>query len=144
MSGLILDVFTDVENGDKKAEQTEPLTEGTCEKTEAQSPVLINPENKVVENGNERAPLDEEEGYKVILREHGRTHHGHSHSHGHVHSAPSSLSSVAWMVIMGDGLHNLTDGLAIGAAFAGSITGGLSTATAVFCHELPHELGEDL
>lgn len=30
-----------------------------------------------------------------------------------------------------------------GAAFATSITGGLSTAVAVLCHELPHELGED-
>lgn len=82
-----------------------------------------------------------DDGYTVILREHAREHHGHSHSHGHVHSAPHSLSAVAWMVVMGDGLHNLTDGLAIGAAFAAGIPGGLSTAIAVFCHELPHELG---
>ncbi|VEL08842.1 unnamed protein product [Protopolystoma xenopodis] len=27
-------------------------------------------------------------------------------------------------------------------AFAGSISGGISTAVAVFCHELPHELGD--
>ena len=65
--------------------------------------------------------------------------HGHGHSHGPV---PTSISSVAWMVIMGDGLHNFTDGLAIGAAFADGVTSGLSTAVAVFCHELPHELGE--
>ena len=45
------------------------------------------------------------------------------------------------MVIAGDGLHNLTDGLAIGAAFAISIWGGISTTVAVFCHELPHEVG---
>ena len=37
--------------------------------------------------------------------------HGHGHSHGPL---PSSVSSVAWMVIMGDGLHNFSDGLAIG------------------------------
>lgn len=42
---------------------------------------------------------------------------------------------------MGDGLHNFTDGMAIGAAFAANIAGGFSTAVAVFCHELPHELG---
>ena len=42
---------------------------------------------------------------------------------------------------MGDGLHNFTDGMAIGAAFANNIAGGFSTALAVFCHELPHELG---
>jgi zinc transporter 10 len=45
------------------------------------------------------------------------------------------------MVVMGDGLHNFTDGMAIGAAFAANIAGGFSTAVAVFCHELPHELG---
>ncbi|XP_014240181.1 zinc transporter foi [Cimex lectularius] len=78
----------------------------------------------------------------IILREHETRHHGHAHTHGHVHSAPESLGSVAWMVVMGDGIHNLTDGLAIGAAFAANIGGGVSTAVAVFCHELPHEIGD--
>ncbi|XP_041988378.1 zinc transporter foi [Aricia agestis] len=82
------------------------------------------------------------DSYTVILREHSRAHHGHSHSHGHVHAPPSSMSSVAWMVIMGDGLHNFADGMAIGAAFASNIAGGFSTAIAVLCHELPHELGD--
>lgn len=82
------------------------------------------------------------ENYTIILREHETNHHGHSHTHGHVHSPPDSLSAVAWMVIMGDGLHNFTDGMAIGAAFSNNIAGGFSTAIAVFCHELPHELGD--
>lgn len=86
--------------------------------------------------------LKDGDSYTVILREHSRAHHGHSHAHGHVHAPPSSLSSVAWMVIMGDGLHNFTDGMAIGAAFASNIAGGFSTAIAVLCHELPHELGD--
>lgn len=50
----------------------------------------------------------------IILREHESSHHGHSHKHGHVHSPPESLSAVVWMIIMGDGLHNFTDGMAIG------------------------------
>lgn len=72
--------------------------------------------------------------------------HSHSHKHGHSHGAvdtkSESLSSIVWMVILGDGLHNFTDGMAIGAAFSNNIAGGFSTAVAVFCHELPHELGD--
>ncbi|GFY72637.1 zinc transporter ZIP10 [Trichonephila inaurata madagascariensis] len=68
--------------------------------------------------------------------------HSHGHGHGHSHEVPDSVTAVAWMVIMGDGLHNFCDGLAIGAAFASGIEGGISTSVAVFCHELPHELGD--
>ncbi|XP_072387859.1 zinc transporter foi isoform X1 [Diabrotica undecimpunctata] len=87
-------------------------------------------------------PEHKNDDYTVIVREHKSEHHGHSHKHGHVHAAPKNFSSVAWMVIMGDGLHNFTDGMAIGAAFSGSLAGGFSTTVAVFCHELPHELGD--
>ncbi|GBO23924.1 Zinc transporter foi, partial [Araneus ventricosus] len=72
----------------------------------------------------------------VIVSEH------HGHGHAHSHEIPQSVSAVAWMVIMGDGLHNFCDGLAIGAAFASSDADGISTTVAVFCHELPHELGD--
>ncbi|CAD5115838.1 DgyrCDS4776 [Dimorphilus gyrociliatus] len=65
-----------------------------------------------------------------------------SKGHGHSHDVPDSMGAVAWMVIFGDGLHNFSDGLAIGAAFAAGIGGGVSTAVAVLCHELPHELGD--
>ncbi len=97
----------------------------------------------LVENGSNETKdksTMKEESYTIILREHESKHHGHSHAHGHVHSPPRSMSAVAWMVIMGDGLHNFTDGMAIGAAFSNNIAGGFSTAIAVFCHELPHEL----
>ncbi|KAH8301162.1 hypothetical protein KR018_004009 [Drosophila ironensis] len=87
-------------------------------------------------------PKDKDNHVTVILREHESSHHGHSHRHGHVHSPPETLSAVAWMIIMGDGLHNFTDGMAIGAAFAENLAGGFSTSLAVFCHELPHELGD--
>lgn len=60
--------------------------------------------------------------YRLLIpREHSRAHHGHSHSHGHVHAPPSSIASVAWMVIMGDGLHNFTDGMAIGKSNRSSL-----------------------
>ena len=75
-----------------------------------------------------------------------------------MHSAPRTIASVAWMVsdqsesniltiyqsqvILGDGIHNLADGMAIGVAFASGPWSGVSTSVAVLCHELPHEIGE--
>ncbi|XP_033619587.1 zinc transporter ZIP5 [Fukomys damarensis] len=64
-------------------------------------------------------------------------HQGHSHGH-----QGGGGAHITWMVLLGDGLHNLTDGLAIGAAFSDGFSSGLSTTVAVFCHELPHELGD--
>uniref|UniRef100_A0A8D0VLX5 Solute carrier family 39 member 10 n=1 Tax=Sus scrofa TaxID=9823 RepID=A0A8D0VLX5_PIG len=85
---------------------------------------------------------------KTVLRKHNHQwHHKHSHhSHGPCHSGSdlkeTGIANIAWMVIMGDGIHNFSDGLAIGAAFSSGLTGGISTSIAVFCHELPHELGD--
>ncbi|XP_054578737.1 zinc transporter ZIP10 isoform X1 [Eptesicus fuscus] len=85
---------------------------------------------------------------KTVLRKHAHQwHHKHSHhSHGPCHSGSdlkdTGIANIAWMVIMGDGIHNFSDGLAIGAAFSAGLTGGISTSIAVFCHELPHELGD--
>ncbi|KAJ6658143.1 hypothetical protein lerEdw1_001619 [Lerista edwardsae] len=67
-------------------------------------------------------------------------HHGHSH--GPVGNLNAGIADIAWMVILGDGIHNFIDGLAIGAAFSDGLSSGLSTTVAVFCHELPHELGD--
>ncbi|CAF4009015.1 unnamed protein product [Adineta steineri] len=50
--------------------------------------------------------------------------------------------STGWMIIIGDGIHNVADGLAIGAAFAENTMFGLTTSIAIACHELPTELGE--
>lgn len=41
-----------------------------------------------------------------------------------------------------DALHNLSDGIAIGAAFASGGALGRSTALATLFHELPHEIGD--
>jgi len=52
------------------------------------------------------------------------------------------VSSVAWMIILGDGIHNFADGIAIGASFTSSLGVGVSTSLAVLFHELPHEFGK--
>ncbi|XP_059357436.1 zinc transporter ZIP6-like [Carassius carassius] len=86
--------------------------------------------------------------HHILHHHHSQNHHPHTHSHRHTHSyslqhfQEAGVATLAWMVIMGDGLHNFSDGLAIGAAFTEGLSSGLSTSVAVFCHELPHELGD--
>lgn len=52
------------------------------------------------------------------------------------------VSPLSLMVLIGDGIHNFADGLAIGAAFTQGSAVGIATSITVFCHELPHELGD--
>ncbi|KAK7098276.1 metal cation symporter ZIP14-like isoform X2 [Littorina saxatilis] len=52
------------------------------------------------------------------------------------------VAPVAYMIIFGDALHNLIDGLSIGAAFTDTTLLGISVSVAVMCEELPHELGD--
>ncbi|XP_053507044.1 zinc transporter ZIP6 isoform X2 [Ictalurus furcatus] len=84
--------------------------------------------------------------HHILHHHHSQNHHPHTHTHRHTHSVQhfenAGVATLAWMVIMGDGLHNFSDGLAIGAAFTEGLSSGLSTSVAVFCHELPHELGD--
>uniref|UniRef100_A0A2K6CBP0 Zinc transporter ZIP4 n=1 Tax=Macaca nemestrina TaxID=9545 RepID=A0A2K6CBP0_MACNE len=53
-----------------------------------------------------------------------------------------NLRLLPYVITLGDAVHNFADGLAVGAAFASSWKTGLATSLAVFCHELPHELGD--
>jgi len=46
------------------------------------------------------------------------------------------------MVLLGDGLHNLLDGVLIGAAFLTDVHLGVVTAVAVTAHEIPQEVGD--
>ena len=62
-------------------------------------------------------------------------HHSKQGSADHHH--PMTL-----LVLLGDGLHKLVGGLAVGAAFSISPSVGLTTFVAEIAHEIPHELGD--
>jgi zinc and cadmium transporter len=58
----------------------------------------------------------------------------HAHA-GHRHDASG------WLVTVGDGLHNLLDGVLIAAAFLTDIHLGIVTTLAIMAHEIPQEIG---
>jgi len=59
----------------------------------------------------------------------------HHHQHG-------EKSPAVPLLIIGDTVHNLLDGVAIAAAFMISIPTGIITTLAVAAHEIPQEVGE--
>lgn len=47
-----------------------------------------------------------------------------------------------WMNLFGDSIHNLIDGMIIGASYLVSVPVGLATTIAVVLHEIPQEIGD--
>jgi zinc and cadmium transporter len=66
---------------------------------------------------------------------------GHGHSHSHVTDAHRDAAS-ARLVLLGDGFHNILDGVLIAAAFMTDVHLGIVTAIAVIVHEIPQEVGD--
>jgi zinc and cadmium transporter len=77
---------------------------------------------------------------KVALWRHD---HGHRHAGKAPHSPQRAAPQVA-LIVIGDGLHNLVDGILIAAAFLTDPALGWGTALAVLAHEIPQELGDFL
>lgn len=62
--------------------------------------------------------------------------------HHHSHGQAQEKKAVIPLVILGDVMHNFTDGVAIAATFLISIPLGVVTSLAVAAHEIPQEIGD--
>lgn len=61
--------------------------------------------------------------------------------HDQDNTARISVDTVAWMIVFGDAVLNVIDGLSIGAAFERNILAGISISVAVMLEEVMHRLG---
>jgi len=70
--------------------------------------------------------------------------HGHLHGPEHRSKVDERLrvKKFVYLNLIGDGIHNLIDGMIIGASFLINIQTGLAATIAVFFHELPQEIGD--
>ena len=60
----------------------------------------------------------------------------------HCHRRKCPHHTFTYVNLIGDGVHNFTDGMVIAASFLTSIHLGLITTIAVIFHEIPQELGD--
>ena len=69
-------------------------------------------------------------------------HEGHGHAHGRKHSHDHARQQASGaLVLVGDALHNVLDGVLIAAAFLTDVHLGIVTAAAIMAHEIPQEVG---
>jgi zinc and cadmium transporter len=66
-------------------------------------------------------------------------HGGHFHAEAVERAQQRAAGS---LILIGDGIHNLVDGVLIAAAFLTSVELGVVTSLAVIAHEIPQELGD--
>lgn len=75
---------------------------------------------------------------KLVLWRHCHEDHCETHApeHGHHHERAPGV-----MILIGDTMHNVLDGVLIAAAFLIDINLGIMTGVAVLAHEVPSEVG---
>jgi zinc and cadmium transporter len=78
---------------------------------------------------------------KLAILRHSHHHEGDGHHHHHGHDKHEA-GKAGWMILVGDGMHNFTDGILIAAAFMADPQLGLITGLAIIAHEIPQEIGD--
>ena len=66
-------------------------------------------------------------------------HHGHE---GHTDYDELRQHAAGTMILVGTGLHNLLDGVLLGATFLSSVHMGVVLAVAVIAHQIPQQVGD--
>jgi zinc and cadmium transporter len=74
---------------------------------------------------------------KMVIWRHCHSDSCEAHTHTEHHH-----TSAANLILVGDGMHNLMDGVLIAAAFMTDIDLGIVTSLAVIAHEIPQEVGD--
>ncbi len=64
------------------------------------------------------------------------------HGHAVVTNTHAPFKPAGPMILIGDGLHNFTDGILLAAAFLTDVQLGAVTTLAVVAHEIPREMGD--
>jgi len=78
---------------------------------------------------------------KLAILRHSHHYEGDGHGHAHGHDV-NEAGKAGWVILIGDGLHNFTDGILIAAAFLTDPHLGWMTTAAIIAHELPQEIGD--
>jgi zinc and cadmium transporter len=60
----------------------------------------------------------------------------------HCHNGVCDVHAFTYLNLIGDGIHNFTDGLVIGASFMVGIHFGMITTLIIIFHEIPQEIGD--
>lgn len=74
-------------------------------------------------------------------------HHHHGADEGHTDHVEmrgdgARVKPLGYLVLLSDGVHNLVDGVVIGASYLISIEVGIATTIAIVLHEIPHEFAD--
>lgn len=60
----------------------------------------------------------------------------------HCHEGVCDVHAFTYLNLIGDAIHNFTDGMVIGASFNVSVNFGIITSLVVILHEIPQEIGD--
>lgn len=78
---------------------------------------------------------------KFAILRHSHHHEGDGHGHEHGHDRHEA-GKAGWLILVGDSLHNFSDGILIAAAFLADPNLGIITGLAIIAHEIPQEIGD--